>query len=156
MSSLGRAALVAAFVRVVMGASGVFSQGRIWAGWCWGSLVAVGDEKLLGREQGDYPAAIFGDHQLLLDPCRGPPIGCRAIRFEREDHPLLNFHRVVEGDEPADDRPLVKGEPEPVAKLEREGFHFAGEAELRGLGPAGGDLVGGYPWLDQSARRVPS
>src|SRR5262249_8718621 len=116
--------------------------------------ITVGDEKLLGREEGDHPTAGISDHHFLLDPRGGMAIARGAIRLQREDHPFLNLNRPVERDQPTDDRPFVESEAETVPELERESLHLACESELLGLRPTGGELVGGDPRLDQTNRRV--
>ena len=42
--------------------------------------IRIRDRQLLGREAGDHPlAALFGDHDLLLDARRGEAVGGRAV-----------------------------------------------------------------------------
>src|SRR5205807_2854250 len=48
--------------------------------------VAVADRQLLGREQGDDPAALVGDDDLLLDAGGGIAVARRTIGLEREHH----------------------------------------------------------------------
>src|SRR5215471_4434338 len=102
MSSVGRAASLAIVERVV-----TFRA----------PLVRVGDEKLFGGEESNYPATRVGDHHLLLDPRRRMAIRGGAIGLQREDHPLLDLQRFIERDEPADDRPLVQSQAQPMAEL---------------------------------------
>src|SRR5438874_510831 len=71
-----------------------------------GRMTAAGDEQLLRREARDHLAAVLRDDELLLDPRRRPAVRRGPERLEREHHPFLDLDRVVEGDEPAEDRLL--------------------------------------------------
>src|SRR5438876_12105428 len=93
------------------------------------------DQQLLGGEAGDHLAPVRGDDELLLDPRRLPAVRRGPKRLEREDHPLLDHLRVVEGDEPADNRLLPAREPDAVPVLQRERRLLIGEAELLRLRP---------------------
>src|SRR6266540_6554003 len=84
-------------------------------------LVLVGDRQLLRRVQGDHLGALGGHHHLLLDPRGRVPVRRRAVGLQREDHALADLHRMLHRVQPADDRPLVQAEAEPVAELEPEG-----------------------------------
>src|SRR5258707_7936211 len=41
--------------------------------------VGIGDEQLLGGEQGDYPAAVLSDHHLFLDARGGVAVAGRTV-----------------------------------------------------------------------------
>src|SRR6185437_9197376 len=118
------------------------------------SSIGVGDRQLVRRVEGDHLGAGRCHDDLLLDARGGEAVARRAIGLEREHHAFLDFHRVVEGVEPADDRPLVQPQSQPVAEQEAERLHLAGETDLLRLGPARRDLVGGDTGFDQRDRCV--
>src|SRR5215470_5181703 len=116
--------------------------------------IPVRDRKLVGREEGDDLGAAGRHDHFLLDAGRGHPVGRRAVRLDGEHHSGLELHRVVEGVQPADDRPLVQTETDPVAEVEAEGAHLAVEADLLRLRKRARDLVGGDARLDERDRLV--
>jgi hypothetical protein len=67
---------------------------------------------------------------LLLDPRGRAPVGRRAGGLQREDHPLLDDHRVVEGVQPRDHRRLVEADADAVAELQAEARLLVAEAQL--------------------------
>ena len=89
------------------------------------------DHQVLGREARNDLAAVLGDHELLLDPRRRPAVARRPERLEREHHPLADLLRVVERDEPAEDRFLPDREPDAVAELERKAASSSGSETRR-------------------------
>src|SRR6185312_9302219 len=98
--------------------------------------IRVGDRQLVGRVERDHLGAL-GRHDVLhRDARRREAVARRAIGLEREHHALLDLHRVLEGVEPADDRPLVEAQAQAMAEQQAERLHLAGEADRRGLGPA--------------------
>src|SRR5436190_6217563 len=107
-----------------------------------GVLAAGAHEQLLGREAGDHLAARARHDELLLDPRRRPAVARRPERLEREDHALLDRLRIVERDEPAEDRLLPDREADAVPVLERERGLLVGEAELLGAREDLDDLGG--------------
>src|SRR5262245_2813300 len=88
------------------------------------------DEQLLGGAAGDHLAAIGGDDDLLLDARRRPAVARRPVRLEGEDHALLEHLRVLERQEPAEDRSLPDRQAHTVSILQGERGHLVGEAEL--------------------------
>src|SRR5215510_166124 len=116
--------------------------------------IPVRDRKLVGREEGDDLGAARRHDYFFLDAGRGHPVGRRAVRLDGEHHPRLELHRIVERVQPADDRPLVQAETDPVAEIEAEGGHLAVEADLLRLWERARDLVGGHAGLDQRDRLV--
>src|SRR6185437_16970844 len=78
----------------------------------------------------------------------------RAVGLQREDHPRLQLHRMLQRIQPADDRALVQGQAEAVAELKAEGLHLIGKAELRRGRPRPRDLVGGRPRTYERDRGV--
>src|SRR5262249_44596328 len=124
------------------------SRSRIFGGRMSG-LVPVRDRKLLGGEERDDQGAARRHNDFLLDPRGGDAVGGGAVGLDGEHHARLELHRVVEGVEPADDRPLVQAQADPVAEVQAEGRHLAVEADLLRLREGTGDLVGGYTRLDE-------
>ena len=68
--------------------------------------------------------------------------------------PSLDLLRMVERDQPTEDRLLPDREPDAVPELERERRLLVGEPELLGLRPHARDLAGGGAGPDQRDRRV--
>ena len=64
--------------------------------------------KLVGREQRDDLGAARRHDDFFFDPRGGDAVGGRAVGLDREHHAGLQLHRIVEGVQAADDRPLVK------------------------------------------------
>ena len=95
-----------------------------------GPVALAGDQQLLGGELGDHLAPVGGDHDLLLDPGGRPAVAGGPVGLQREDHALLEHLRVVERDQPAEDRLLPDGQADAVAVLQRERRLLVGEAEL--------------------------
>src|SRR6266702_3095391 len=93
-------------------------------------LILIGNEQLLGGEERDDLGAGRSDDDLLLDARRRVAVARRAVGLEREDHALLELKRVLERDEAADDRALVQRHAQPMAELQPERLHLAGEAEF--------------------------
>src|SRR5690606_40084487 len=91
---------------------------------------------------------------IFLDACGREAVLRRAVRLEREDHALLDLHRIVERHEAADDRPLVERDAETVSELQAEALHLAREAELLRFRPLLRDLVGADAGLDRIDRRI--
>src|SRR4249920_3370109 len=86
--------------------------------------VGVGDEQLVGWEAGDDLRTVGGDDDLLLDARRGDAVLGRAVGLECDDHALLEFDRMVDRVEPADDRSLVEEQAHAMAELEPETLHL--------------------------------
>src|SRR6266567_6845390 len=105
-------------------------------------LIFIGNEQLLGGEERDDLGAGRSDDDLLLDARRRVAVARRAVGLEREDHALLELKRVLERDEAADDRALVQRHAQPMAELQPESLHLAGEAEFFGFWPQRRHLVG--------------
>src|SRR5262249_50747286 len=118
------------------------------------ALIPVRDRQLFRGVERDDLGPVGRAHDLFLDAGRRKTVARGAVGFEREDHAGLDLHGVVEGVEAGDDRALVEPKPEAMAEEEAEGFHFAGEADLLGLGPGGGDAVGGDAGAHQRDRGV--
>src|SRR5206468_3326223 len=127
------------------------SRRRIFGGRM-GGLVPVRDRKLLGGEERDDLGTARRHDDLLLDPRGGHAVGGRAVGLDGEHHARLELHRVVEGVEPADDRPLVQAQADAVAEVQAEGRHLAVEADLLRLREGARDLVGGDAGLDERDR----
>src|SRR5437016_3217627 len=92
--------------------------------------VRVSDGKLSRGKQGNDFAALVGDDDFFLDSRCRPAVGGRAIGLEREHHARLDLVRVIHRHEATDDRPLVQGNAEAMAELQRKGLHLVREAEL--------------------------
>src|SRR3989454_3811084 len=129
--------------------------------WTWSlstslrSLVrAVAGRPSLSSRITSSLSALGHDDHLFLDARRRDAVGRRAVGLDREDHPGLELHRVVERVQPADDRPFVEAQPEPVAEVEAERGHLALEPDLRRLRKGPGDPVGRHARLDQRDRLV--
>src|SRR4051794_21692832 len=110
--------------------------------------VGVGDEQVLGGEEGEHLRAVVGEHDLLLDPRGGVAVGRGAVGLEGEHHPGPELDGLLHRVQARDDRPLVQAEPEPVGELQPERLHLAAEAELLGLRQQRGDLVGAHADAD--------
>ena len=95
-----------------------------------GPVALAGDQEVLGGELGDHLAPVGGDDDLLLDPGRRPAVAGGPVGLEREDHALLEHLRVVERDQPAEDRLLPDGQADAVAVLQRERRLLVREPEL--------------------------
>src|SRR5688572_13804669 len=117
-------------------------------------LVAVRDRQLVGGEERDDLCPGGRDDDFLLDAGGGHAVAGRAVRLDGEHHPRLQLHRIVEGVQPADDRPLVEAKADAVAEVEPEGGHLRLEADVRRLREGAGDLVGRDAGLDERDRLV--
>jgi hypothetical protein len=106
--------------------------------------ITVGD-RLFRREERDDSASFVGD----LDAGCGIAVLCRAIRFQREHHALLDLGWMFERHHTRDDRPLMQRQAETVAELQAERGHLIRKAEVLRPRPHAADLVRAHPRLDQ-------
>src|SRR6202048_483995 len=97
---------------------------------------------------------LVGHHDFFLYAGGGIAIRGRAIGLQRKHHALLDLRRMIEGDHPRDDGPLMQGKAEAMPELQPERRHLVGEPEILRLRPDLADLVGGDPRLDQRDRLV--
>src|SRR6266550_4646240 len=65
--------------------------------------VLVGHHQLFGGEQREQLRPVRGDHDLLLDPRGRVSVIRRAVRLEREHHPLLELDGMPERVQAAED-----------------------------------------------------
>src|SRR5271156_5730765 len=94
------------------------------------SLVSTRNRELFSWEQRNNSAPSICDDHFFLNSRGGVPIGGRTIGFKSKDHSRLYFHWRFKRDQPRNDRALVKGETDSMAKLKAECGHLARETKL--------------------------
>src|SRR5271166_585491 len=98
-------------------------------------LVPTGNRELFGGEQRDDSAPLIGDDDLFLYSGGGVSVGGGTISLESKDHSGLYLHWRFKGNEPRNNRALVKGKTDAVAELKAKCGHLIREAKLFRLGP---------------------
>src|ERR1700719_2193888 len=83
-------------------------------------IVRARHQKLLcGKARNDFVPR-RSDHDFFFNARRAPAIGRRPECFKRENHARLDFHRMLERNETADDRLLPDRQPDAVSVLQSE------------------------------------